>query len=359
MQLGCVLVTFPITLLKNLSSLRYTSFVSIISILFLAAGIITRSVQSNFGVDCIEGPGKCPGDYPGNTTSLSDLLTGNGSIPGVVYGNQTDAGSPVMFKFDRGCLVSFSIMACAFLCHFNVVPTQNDLRDPTRSRLNRTTQATMAIAYFLYVVIACFGYLEFREDACDNVLKNYDSTNALITLGRCCLALTLLLSFPLITHPARDSLMMLIFKGKKVDLAERSWFLYLSLTLGMATCFFLLGSSITSIVTVWSFLGSTVAIIVGYILPAVMYLKIREPTSETATFIGESRPGLSHSTSGNAIQNLDNIPDIPILQGTMHRQRLPATILLVAGILLMLACTTQAVLDVLDGGANSEPSQCH
>jgi len=37
-----ICAVYPFTMLKNLSSLRYNSFVSICSILFLAAGIITR-----------------------------------------------------------------------------------------------------------------------------------------------------------------------------------------------------------------------------------------------------------------------------------------------------------------------------
>jgi len=120
------------------------------------------------------------------------------------------------------------------------------------------------------------------------------------------------------------------------------------------------GVFVTSIVTVWSFLGSTVAIMVGYIMPAYMYLKvpferqfnadscqfnadschfnadsrrfnadsrrfnadschfnadsrrfnlhlkIRDPDDVTATFVQDVRPSLSHSASGNAIRYHSN-----------------------------------------------------
>jgi len=333
-QLGCVMITYPVTLFKNISSLRYTSFVSVMSIVFLAGVIVSRSIKSNFGTECVEGEQEC-----------------NASV-GI-------RGDPVFFKVDGSILNAFSIMCCAFLCHFNVVPTQNDLNDPNRTRLNRVIYATMSIADLIYTVVACFGYMQFRDNSCDNVLKNYDNKSTLITCGRAALALTLLLSFPLLTHPCRNELNKLInldkLKVGETQLKESTFFYVLETTL-LVSMFYVVGVSINSIVTVWSFLGSTVCIIIGYILPAIMYLKIRPATSTTATFYAQNRPRLAHSASGNAMPDLDHHEDIPMFENVGHIRRAPAVALLVFGVIVMVACTTQAVLDAVKQSA--EPEWC-
>ena len=98
--------------------------------------MVDRSLKSDLGKTCIEGRG--------------DALLGPMCAPGVIK-------PPVWFKLDGGLLTAFSIMACAFLCHFNVIPTRMDLQDPTRSRLKCIISTTMGCANLLYVVIACFG----------------------------------------------------------------------------------------------------------------------------------------------------------------------------------------------------------
>lgn len=55
---------------------------------------------------------------------------------------------------------------------------------------------------------AVFGYLNFRDEVCGNILLNYDSNSSklhLVTFGRIGLFLTLLCSYPLLIHPCRDN----------------------------------------------------------------------------------------------------------------------------------------------------------
>ena len=262
---------------------------------------------------------------------------------------------PVWFKFDGGILTAFSIMACAFLCHFNVIPTHLDLQDPTRERLKCIISTTMGCANLLYIVIACFGYLEFRNTACDNVLKNYDDNSVLISFGRLSLGITLLFTVPLLTQPSRDSLTRLIYNGRKVELSQG---VHVLITTCLVVAFYILGSSVSSVVTIWSFLGSTVGIMIAYILPALMYLKLREPVANTATFYANGPPRMVHSASGNALPVMENLTEVGLLEDITFKYRLPAFFLLVAGLLLMIACTTMAVLGIIHTGGKHENAWC-
>ena len=45
---------------------------------------------------------------------------------------------------------AFPLFAVAFLCHFNVLPIHAELLQPTRKRLSRVFQLTMAICSVFY-----------------------------------------------------------------------------------------------------------------------------------------------------------------------------------------------------------------
>jgi len=217
--------------------------------------------------------------------------------------------------------------------------------------------------------------MEFRNAACDNVLKNYDDSSILISFGRLSLGVTLLFTVPLLTHPSRDSLTRLLYNGRKVEVSQG---VHVLLTTGLVAGFYFAGSRINSVVTIWcvcvspnltahcnapltptptlrrSFLGSTVGIMIAYILPAVMYLKLREPVSNTATFYANGPPRMVHSASGNALPIEENLTEVGLLEDITFKYRLPAFSLLVAGVVLMIACTTQAILGIVESGGAGE-----
>jgi amino acid permease len=175
----CTISILPLCFFDKLHALRYTSFISILSVLLLTVSVIVRSVG--------EGQGFA---HPASIKWLPD------SFGDVLYG--------------------LPFFCVAYLCHFNVLPMHCELRRPTRRRMKRVIHYTMSIPAVLYTLTAVFGYLYALSDTCDSILKNFDRHDPLMLVGRAGLVITLLFSFPLIVLPCRDSLNRLIFEGKSM-----------------------------------------------------------------------------------------------------------------------------------------------
>ncbi len=63
-----------------------------------------------------------------------------------------------------GLLTCISYCSLAFVCHFNLLPLQKELHNPTKGRLNIIVIGSMVTAYVMYNVIIFTGY--FNVSVC-------------------------------------------------------------------------------------------------------------------------------------------------------------------------------------------------
>ncbi len=297
---SCVVVIYPVTLLRNISALRITSFVSVIAIMFLAGAIIDKSIRINENF------------VPANATSHH----GSGSHKFLPVEDPCLAKATSRFqcikwvRFDFDFLLAIPILSCSFMCHFNVLPVHLELRRPTRQRMKKVIYWTMGLAAFLYLLVAIAGYLSFFQMLLGknggNVLNLYSKGDFVITMGRAGLVMTLLLSFPLLTHPCRATIEVLFFDRFWSPSNCRS--IFISTLISVTS--YLIAIFVPSITVVWTLTGSTDAIVVAYVLPALFYLKL---------------------TKGSIC----------------NRRKLPAAFLFVAGVALSIVCTYASVMNVI------------
>ena len=126
----CVGVVFPITLVKKISALRITSFISVISIIFLAGTLSWESVNDNM-------------HHSYNDQILVEL------DPCIAKHFHDRLKCIKWFKFDFDVLLSIPILACSYMCHFNVLPMHKELRRATRKRMGSVITWTMCFAMCL------------------------------------------------------------------------------------------------------------------------------------------------------------------------------------------------------------------
>jgi amino acid permease len=225
--------------------------------------------------------------------------------------------------------LSFPILSCAFLCHFNVLPLHVELTHPTRARMKAVIFTTMGTCFAIYSVVAVLGYYAFRETLLlvgadgGNIIAMFDRVlpgDWLLNVGRIGLCATLLCTIPLLTHPCRTSFM---------ELMQRSWYRgapaqaeWLSETLRgrfvVSLAIFCAavsgGALIGNVVVIWSFAGATTAILISFTMPAMFYLKLRK----------------------GPIRN--------------DKHKIRAMALLVVSIVMLIICTVEAVLNVATNG---------
>eukprot|EP00742_Colponemidia_sp_Colp-10_P006472 GILJ01006933.1.p1 GENE.GILJ01006933.1~~GILJ01006933.1.p1 ORF type:complete len:449 (+),score=63.75 GILJ01006933.1:44-1348(+) len=221
---------FPLALLKNMSSLRYSSIVGLMCIIYINLVVIA------------EGP---------------EQIRRHSDLPIVTYDMSME-----VFKV-------ISITFFAYTCHVNVFSVYSELQNPLARRMHKVTRRATLVEIIVYSSIAIFGYLSFR-DLCDaNITKNYGQDDWFMNVGVLGMAFTLVMAIPLNMHPLRSNLNNMIFKTQDVSVAYH-----------VATTFCLVASALTlaiflpSIKTVFSLLGGSCCIFICYFMPGWLYVKL-------------------------------------------------------------------------------------
>eukprot|EP00928_Gymnodinium_smaydae_P010695 TRINITY_DN14029_c0_g2_i1.p1 TRINITY_DN14029_c0_g2~~TRINITY_DN14029_c0_g2_i1.p1 ORF type:complete len:591 (+),score=119.03 TRINITY_DN14029_c0_g2_i1:245-1774(+) len=303
------LLLSPMCFKNSLSSLRFLCFASVGSVVFVATVIISRAAPHVGEVH------------------VASALVHDESLPVVV-----DAAYAWWPADWWKALYVFPMFGVSFLCHFNALPTHQELQRPTRSRMRRVFGCTMIFTTLLYLLVGVSGYVYGGACTCGNILLNFATNDALVACSRGALSVVLMLNFPLICQPCRNAFFRLCITLKGVgnssdekgspllstspnvrvyaysvdevrdrtlsagSIREQDVFrpkedavrrgaaepcpsTRHALTASLLGSALLVSCLMKSILVVWSVLGSTVAFMVAFILPAAFWLRIVGATS--------------------------------------------------------------------------------
>jgi amino acid permease len=294
------LLVTPFCALENLTSLEKFGATSMLSVLILGTCVMIRSFQ------CV-------------------VDSGHWDIK-------------LLPESPRMLLNSVPLFISCFVCHYNVHPVHNDLKHPTPRRVSRWLRLTTWSAAIYYMAIGFSGslYAACTPDGhiTGNILLSFDDSDPLLLVGRLCLALTITLAFPMLTIPARDIILRswkehsttaLIVADNNLEeplLDERENSTIASLgietpasilhRLAVAIVVFWSGAGVaccvSSIDVVWDLLGSSLSILLSFLIPCGSYLVLVKEGNNTFSrllcfsLLGIFVPLMFLST-GNAIMN--------------------------------------------------------
>jgi solute carrier family 38 (sodium-coupled neutral amino acid transporter), member 11 len=179
--IGCG-VLFPLCLLRNLSSLKFTSVAGVVSMIFASCVVIEAIVDHK------------PTNLPAST----------------------------IVRFDGGLFTAMSLISVAFTMHYNAQRYYQELADRTLQRIGRIIFGSFTFAFVLYVFVGIFGVLEFGDDVQSNVINNF-SPSPVINATRVFLSLAIIASFPLPFHGCRSNFLRLFFRVEGDDLPTSRW----------------------------------------------------------------------------------------------------------------------------------------
>ena len=177
-------IVTPLSFLKSMDSLRFTSLAAVIIVLFLTALIVAYSV----GVDDGSLLDPCPVEG-----ATADCPAVHGTPPRVEA-----AGSP------WGVVSAFSSLSMAYGAQMSIPPIFNEMVDPTPRRMALVYVAGYGTAWVLYGVCAMCGYKTFGRAVSSNILDSYPS-NDLVATGRVGLAFVTIFSFPILAMAFRNA----------------------------------------------------------------------------------------------------------------------------------------------------------
>ncbi|KAL6452425.1 AVT6 Vacuolar amino acid transporter 6 [Candida maltosa Xu316] len=159
-------LTVPLSFLKNLDSLKYTSILGLVAIFYMVVLVV-----GHFLVGDIERQGQIT-LFPPNAT---------------------------------GVFSTFSIIVFAFTGHQNMFSIINEARDKSLTSLSKLVNFAIFISSLLFIIVGLSGYLTFGQDVNGNVILSYPN-GVTTTIGRFCIVFMVVFSFPLMIHPARISI---------------------------------------------------------------------------------------------------------------------------------------------------------
>jgi len=108
-------------------------------------------------------------------------------------------------------------------------------------------------------------------------LLSYPMNNIPASVGRLCIAITVILAYPINNFPARLAVVSLFFRGK-----EMSHRLFYFVTIVMFLLCLVIALAIPRVTVVFSIIGSTLGVAVIFIFPAMFAWKTRHKSGSVA-----------------------------------------------------------------------------
>ena len=230
----------PLSLAKEINSLRYASLIGMVSTGFLVSAIVTHAGE----------------DKP------------------------VMANVPVA-RFDMDMMMSLTIFIFAYCCQTNSFEIYTEMTNRSVNRMTLAAGVSMSVCTCIYIVAGVAGSADFGKHTDSNILKNYkDPTNtAYITLAFVAISVTLTMAFPICIFPTRDAIIQMV--GYK-DAYSTPSHVRLFISGSLATSSILVGLFVPGIGVLFGLLGGICGSTLAFIWPALFIMRTGEWTVEKA-----------------------------------------------------------------------------
>ncbi|KAL9651697.1 hypothetical protein ABK040_009312 [Willaertia magna] len=262
-----IFIMFPLSCLKKITFLSYTSFISIICIFYCLIVIVIKFFIKIPALDKRR-------DLEWTIVPDSDKLI--------------------------GIFIAFPVFLFSFGSHMTVLPMYSEMKNRNQRVMSKVIYFTTAFCLMSYLFIGIFGYLQFGDaNIKDNILNAFRMNDISIVLAKIGIFIVVSVSFPLVHYAARENLEHLYESlmnslQKRIKLSELEneqsklkTMLYnyitthnnnhlpnwLSLLLTVFTCSASLAIAILlpNLAFVFSFTGATMGTIVMFVTPCLVY----------------------------------------------------------------------------------------
>ncbi|MBN3300738.1 S38A4 protein, partial [Amia calva] len=292
-SLGIIL---PLSLLKNLGYLGYTSGLSLTCMVFFLAVLIYKKSQIPCPLPLLDH--HFVNQSFNGSVPMSPLVLHNETVgpvkefslgDGIAHGDQLSDGAihtngvhyqphdddtckPKYFVFNSQTAYTVPILAFAFVCHPEVLPIYSELKDRSRKKMQNVSNLSIAAMLIMYMLSALFGYLTFYDNVEAELLHTFTKVykfDTLLLMVRLAVLTAVTLTVPIVLFPIRSSITTLLFAGR-----EFSWIRHMLIAAALLVFNNLLVIFVPTIRDIFGFIGSSAATMLIFILPAAFYLRL-------------------------------------------------------------------------------------
>uniref|UniRef100_A0A4W3K4Z5 Solute carrier family 38 member 4 n=1 Tax=Callorhinchus milii TaxID=7868 RepID=A0A4W3K4Z5_CALMI len=255
-------IILPLTFLKNLGYLGYTSGFSLTCMIFFLSVVIYKKSQIPCPLPLLV--------YPiVRNKSGDDGL--NLMMP--YYGHtDDDMCKPKYFVFNSQTAYTIPILAFAFVCHPEVLPIYSELKGRSQKKMQHVSNVSITAMLIMYLMAALFGYLTFYDQVETELLHTYTQVykfDTLLLLVRLAVLVAVTLTVPIVLFPIRTSIQELFFPGRSFN-----WLRHIGIAGFLLILNDLLVIFVPSIRDIFGFIGASAATMLIFILPSACYIKL-------------------------------------------------------------------------------------
>ncbi|XP_041655701.1 sodium-coupled neutral amino acid transporter 5b [Cheilinus undulatus] len=240
-------IILPLTLMKHLGYLGYTSGFSLSCMVFFLSSVIYK----RFNIPC---PLEVFVNASMDATAPEDMCTAR------------------FFTVNQETAYTIPILAFAFVCHPEVLPIYTELSNPTKRRMQNIGNVSILGMFVMYFLTAVFGYLTFYSNTEAELLHTYSKVDPLDTLILCvrlAVLVAVTLTVPVVLFPIRRALLQLLFPGKPFH-----WVRHIIIAVCLLFAVNLLVILVPNIRDIFGITGATTAPSLIFILPGLFYIRI-------------------------------------------------------------------------------------
>ncbi|KAL1602136.1 hypothetical protein SLS59_004821 [Nothophoma quercina] len=262
-----MLIVIPLSFLRRLDSLKYTSIIALFSIAYLVILVVAHYIKG-------------------------DTLASRGTVRVFEWAGPVSA------------LAAFPVIVFAYTCHQNMFSILNEIANNSHFRTTTVIFASIGGACALYILTGITGYLSYGDNIKGNIVSMYP-TAAAATIGRFAIVILVMFSYPLQIHPCRASIdacakwrprsrrsaprassrspspsrHSLVGNEAAKPKQEMSDMRFAIVTTVLIVLSFVTAMTVSSLSLVLAYVGSTGSTTISFILPGVFYYKISDPDS--------------------------------------------------------------------------------
>jgi amino acid permease len=258
------LIVIPLSFLRRLDSLKYTSVIALVSIAYLVVLVVAHYLKG-------------------------DTIADRGTVRVFQWAGPVSA------------LAAFPVMVFAYTCHQNMFSILNEIADNSHFRTTSVIFASIGGACSLYILTGITGYLSYGDKIHGNIVSMYP-TAAASTIGRLAIVILVMFSYPLQIHPcrasidaclkwrpggrrqaesspSRSSLLNNTPRPGLIKSGEMSDLKFAVISTVLIVLSFITAMTVSSLEKVLAYVGSTGSTTISFILPGLFYYKISDPES--------------------------------------------------------------------------------
>uniref|UniRef100_A0AAY5L7Y6 Sodium-coupled neutral amino acid symporter 2 n=1 Tax=Esox lucius TaxID=8010 RepID=A0AAY5L7Y6_ESOLU len=258
-----IVIILPLSLLKNLGYLGYTSGFSLLCMVFFLIVVIYKKFQI-----------PCPYTVMLLNETVSKIQNiSSGSINTTAVDYNEDVCTPKYFVFNSQTVYAVPILTFAFVCHPAILPMYEELKE----KMQGVANVSFLAMFIMYLLAALFGYLTFNVHVEPELLHTYSKVfkaDVVLLIVRLAVLTAVTLTVPVVLFPIRTSVNQLLCASK-----DFSWIRHTIITIGLLASTNLLVIFVPTIRDIFGFIGASAAAMLIFILPSAFYIKLvkKEP----------------------------------------------------------------------------------